>query len=75
MFTIFSVLWTVFVVFYCDDVHFCNTLFEICVIGFDETVLVFEVVFLERVLLIPEGAIEIWDIRISNEEIVTNCRL
>jgi hypothetical protein len=40
----------------------CNTVFGICVIGCYETVLVVEVVFLGRVLLILVGAIEIGDI-------------
>jgi hypothetical protein len=44
------------------------------VIGCYETVLVVEVVFLGRVLLTPVGAIEIGNIRIFNEEIVTNYR-
>ena len=44
-------------------------------IGSYEAVLVVEVVFLGRVLLTPVGAIEIGDIRMSNEEIVTHYRL
>ena len=52
----------------------CNTVFGICVIGYYETVLVVEVVFLGRELLNLVRAIEIGNIRMSNEEIITNYR-
>jgi hypothetical protein len=52
----------------------CNTVFGICVIGCYEAVLVVEVVFLGRELLNLVGAIEIGNIRMSNEEIVTYYR-
>jgi hypothetical protein len=50
----------------------CNTVLGIFVNGYCETMLVVEVVFLGRVIHIPVGAIEIENIRMSNEEIVTN---
>ena len=52
----------------------CNTVFGIYVIGCYETVLVVEVVFLGRELLNLVRAIEIGNIRMSNEEIITNYR-
>jgi hypothetical protein len=48
--------------------------FGICVIGCYEAELVVEMVFLGRELLNLVGAIEIRNIRMSKEEIVTNYR-
>lgn len=52
----------------------CNMVFGICVIGCYEAELVVEMVFLGRELLNLVGAIEIRNIRMSKEEIVTNYR-